>query len=132
MHFFYLDESGDSGGNLSDPQQPIFVMGGISVRDSGWNETHRRLNDILAKYFNGVIPIGFELHAHELLSPRGEGPFVNHAIERRLELTRTVLGLLQERSHDVHLVAFDKQKMQKVEFPEIASTRSPYLLEGCA
>ncbi|WP_143814354.1 DUF3800 domain-containing protein [Lysobacter spongiicola] len=35
MHFFYLDESGDTGANLADPNQPIFVIGGVSVRDEG-------------------------------------------------------------------------------------------------
>jgi len=39
MHFFYLDESGDSGCNLDDEQQPIFVLAGLSVADKKWNNT---------------------------------------------------------------------------------------------
>lgn len=35
MHFYYLDESGDTGSNLNDPDQPVMVLGGISVRDEG-------------------------------------------------------------------------------------------------
>jgi hypothetical protein len=33
MHFFYLDESGDTGENLLDKNQPIFVLGGLSIAD---------------------------------------------------------------------------------------------------
>jgi len=39
MHFFYLDESGDSGANLNDEQQPLFVLGGLNVADKKWNNT---------------------------------------------------------------------------------------------
>jgi hypothetical protein len=33
MHFFYLDETGCTGPDLENPEQPIFVLGGISVSD---------------------------------------------------------------------------------------------------
>jgi len=32
MHLIYLDESGNSGTNLTDPQQPIFVLGAKKMR----------------------------------------------------------------------------------------------------
>jgi hypothetical protein len=46
MHFYYLDEAGCSGGNLSDQQQPIFVLGGLSVSDEKWIATHERIQDV--------------------------------------------------------------------------------------
>ncbi len=67
MHFFYMDESGDSGANLTDQQQPIFVLGGLSVADKKWNNTKERLDAIIVNYFNGSVPVGFEIHSHELL-----------------------------------------------------------------
>ena len=36
MHFFYLDETGCTGADLISPEQPIFVLGGISVSDDRW------------------------------------------------------------------------------------------------
>jgi len=36
MHFFYIDESGDTGRNLDDPHQPIIVLGGIRI--TGWGQ----------------------------------------------------------------------------------------------
>ena len=46
MHFFYLDESGDTGANLQDAQQPIFVLAGLSIADKKWNNTKTRLDQI--------------------------------------------------------------------------------------
>ena len=39
MHFFYLDETGDTGKDLESPEQPIFVLGGITVSDKTWRKT---------------------------------------------------------------------------------------------
>lgn len=129
MHFFYLDESGDTGDNLEDVNQPIFVLGGISVRDEGWNATQETLHSIFSEYFNGDVPNGFELHSHELLCRNGEGSFEGHDIEARLNLTKRLLGVLVERSHDVHLHAIDKTKalMENCEIDLPFNPKSPYL-----
>lgn len=129
MHFFYLDESGCSGTNLADMQQPIFVMGGISVRDSGWNETHSALHKILSGYFNGRIPTNFELHANELLSPKGNGCFAGHPMAQRSRLAQDVLALLADRKHDVHLIGLDKAVMARTACPSALpfDVRVPYL-----
>lgn len=111
MHFFYMDESGDTGANLADKDQPIFVLGGISLRDEGWNKTHAEWQKRIISYFAGNVPAGFEMHSCDLLSPEGEGFFEGHAIERRLDLANQAIDLILERKHDVHLIAFDKARM---------------------
>lgn len=111
MHFFYLDESGDTGANLADAQQPIFVLGGVNLRDEGWNATYAALAGVINGYFGGPPPAGFELHGCELLSPNGEGPFAGHPIARRLQLVRDLLGVIEERKHHVHYLALDKQRL---------------------
>lgn len=130
MHFFYLDESGDTGDNLNDPNQPIFVLGGVSLRDEGWNKTQTELHKIFDDYFEGEIPENFELHTKQLLSPNGEGPFQNHDINDRTELVQEILDLIEERKHGVHFVAIDKNKLCDseccVELPY--NTESPYLV----
>lgn len=111
MHFYYLDEAGCTGEDLNNDQQPVFVLGGVSVRDEGWNKTQEDFAKILSDYFGGNIPDNFELHAEQLLSPNGDGPFQNHDRERRSQLAKTVLTLLNTRSHDVHIFAIEKQKL---------------------
>jgi len=111
MHFYYLDEAGCTGCDLNNGEQPTFVLGGISVRDEGWNRTQQDLAEIVGAYFGGNVPDDFELHANELLSPNGEGPFQGHERAARNALALQVLGLLESRRHDVHLIALDKARI---------------------
>ena len=130
MHFFYLDEAGCTGADLNNGEQPVFVLGGISVRDEGWNATQESYSRILNEYFGGQVPEGFELHSEQLLSPNGNGPFVGHDRERRSNFAKSLLELLNNRSHDVHYFAIDKAKLNanicEVEMPY--NTATPYLV----
>ena len=111
MHFYYLDEAGCTGGNLNDDKQPVFVLGGVSVRDKSWNKTQEKFSEIISQYFDGNVPKNFELHAAELLSPNGKNSFECHERSKRSELALAILSLLNALRHDVHLFAIDKQKL---------------------
>ena len=130
MHFFYIDESGCTGPNLADKSQPVFVLGGISVRDEGWNETHREFLDIIHNYFSEKVPASFELHACKLLTRNGDDVFFGHDLKKRLRLVEDILSLLKKRKHGVHYIAIDKQKLQShAPIPKISFDASiPYLL----
>ncbi len=130
MHFFYLDESGDTGSNINDPEQPIFVLAGLSVSDKKWNNTKEQHDTIINEYFERNIPDNFELHSSELLSPYGEGPFEGHEIEKRLELTRNLLSSIVELGHNIHYFAIEKQKLIGLNctYPTPYDTNHPYLL----
>ncbi len=86
MHFFYLDEAGCNLRDLQNDEAPIFVLGGIIVKDKGWNKTHGDFETIINRYFNNAVPDNFELHSHELLSPNGDGHFAGHDRARRNQL----------------------------------------------
>src|SRR2546423_1453509 len=113
MHFYYLDEAGDTGRDLTSEQQPVFVMG-VSVRDEGWNRTQESFEEIVRAYFADVVPAAFELHAEQLLSPNGDGPFAGHDRERRNGLATQFLTVLATRRHDVHLIGIDKGRLRDV------------------
>lgn len=130
MHFFYLDESGDSGCNLEDDQQPIFVLAGLSVADKKWNNTKDALDQRIEKYFDGDIPNDFEIHSHELLSRNGEGPFEGDDLQGRLDLATDLLDLIGNLGHHIHLYAVEKSKMQVAdcEYEAVFDLKNPYLL----
>jgi hypothetical protein len=49
MHLVYFDESGNSGNNLNDAEQPIFVLGALIVPETCWQSRatwRRRLSSI--------------------------------------------------------------------------------------
>lgn len=131
MHFYYLDESGDTGTNLEDKNQPIFVLGGTRVREAGWNSTQQDLEKLIADYFGSAgVSEGFELHTHELLGPQGKGPFAGHADEKRYGLCISILDLLIQRKHGFHYFAASKPTLlnSSVEAPIGFDPKVPYLL----
>lgn len=131
MHFFYLDESGCTGADLLAAQQPIFVLGGLSVKDEGWVETTRQFNGVIGGYFGGAPPDGFELHASELLSPNGEGVFAGHDRLRRNALARAILELIVTRKHGIHYCAINKRKLNDEPVcgrTDLFDAKIPYLL----
>jgi len=130
MHFYYLDEAGCTGADLLNNEQPIFVLGGLSVRDEGWIKTYESYQNIIYNYFHQTIPADFELHAEQLLSPNGEGPFIDHDRERRNMLAINLINLLIKRKHDVHYFAIDKRKLllENCDFTVCYNTKIPYHL----
>ena len=131
MHFFYIDEAGCTGEDLNNNQQPVFVAGGLIVRDEGWNKTKETFGKLIAKYFNHQVPKHFELHSHELLSPNGDGPFDGHDLDRRMNLAHDVLDLIAERSHQACYFAIDKGKLNlhlatEIRTKEYLPRRAPY------
>ena len=131
MHFFYMDETGCTGADLDNAQQPIFVLGGISVRDEGWRATNEQISALLKAYFGGTLPHRFELHSHELLNC--QGAFNGHDRARVNRLVHDILDIVADRSHAVHFVSIDKAKMRDAIAAgapqhDVVRTNIPYLL----
>ena len=129
MHFFYLDETGCTGSNLDVPQQPIFVIGGLSVSDERWRRTTDAFDDVVTDFFNSRKPQDFQLHAHELINQ--EGPFEGRTQDECNALAHQLLDVVKELKHAIHFVAIDK-KMLSVHANgkehDIVDCRHPYLL----
>lgn len=47
MKLCYLDESGHTGNNLNDPQQPHYVLGGLIVLSTQWSDVASELGDVI-------------------------------------------------------------------------------------
>jgi hypothetical protein len=90
MHLIYLDESGNTGTNLSDPQQPVFVLAALIVPEAVWLNLEKRLVESIQKYFP-ERPHDFEVHTNELLNPRGF--FRAFPMDHRLDFYRSWLSI---------------------------------------
>jgi len=66
MNLIYLDESGNTGLNLKDDQQPIFVLAAISIPSDKWFRMEKEFYDILKKALKTDLPEDIELHAMDL------------------------------------------------------------------
>lgn len=70
MHLIYLDESGNSGTNLSDPQQPIFVLGALIVPEKQWKAIEQAVTEQIRSFFEDRVPDDYEIHASEIRAGR--------------------------------------------------------------
>jgi hypothetical protein len=115
MHFFYIDETGCTGADLNNAEQPIFVIGGIDVTDEKWRETHAIIRDTLEGFYGGNPPKNFELHASDLVN--GEGFFAGKERAERNALVHSLLDIIAKRGHGIHFVGIDKAKLAAAASP---------------
>lgn len=84
MHLIYFDESGNSGNNLADPQQPVFVLGALIVHEGAWQAVEADLEAVLNQHLPSPRSSGFEVHAGDLR--QGTGAFKGVAVATRLAI----------------------------------------------
>ncbi|QQR91322.1 MAG: DUF3800 domain-containing protein [Myxococcales bacterium] len=114
-----MDESGCDGKQAKDHQEPIFVLGGITVSDERWFKTNKDFNDLLEELLPQGVPDNFELHANQLLSPDGEGYFEGWSRETRNKFATDVLDLISDLNHDCHIAIVPKKGLSEGSSPYI-------------
>lgn len=92
MNFVYIDESGNTGLNLKDSQQPVFLLAALILSESKWFLLEERFFDIARKYFGESLPDPFEISAKDLKSRRGV--FKNLSFPEQLSFRDEILQLL--------------------------------------
>lgn len=109
MHLIYLDESGNSGMNLNDPQQPVFVLCGLLVPEEKWLHLERDLATALDQHCPNR-PRPLEVHGAELRS--GRGYFKGFSVPQRIALRDHWLGLASQHGSRVIYRAISKKRFQ--------------------
>lgn len=108
MHLIYLDESGNSGGNLADPRQPVFVLCAVIVPEQKWQSLESALAAAVEHYWPAPREDDFEIHASELINPK-KAVFRSAMPAYRLAFMTSWLDVAAK--HDLKLVyrAINKQ-----------------------
>lgn len=91
MHLIYLDESGQSGNNLNDPHQQVFVLAALPIPENLWLLIEQELQSAIDQAFPAPRPENFEIHATELINPRNN--FRQIPIPHRLEFLEAWFGI---------------------------------------
>ncbi len=71
MHLIYFDETGNTGNDLDQPDQPIFVLGALVVPETAWSALEADLLAAIARHVPAPIPVDLEIKGSELHNPRG-------------------------------------------------------------
>jgi hypothetical protein len=111
MHLVYFDESGQTGNNLNDASQPIFVLAALVVPERAWLPVEKDLLAAVEKHFPPPRPDRFEIHATALRN--GVGFFRQFPVAHRLAFRDECL--LIARKHHLKLIyrAIAKRRFQQ-------------------
>lgn len=108
MHLIYLDESGNTGNNLSDPHQPVFTLAALLVPEQRWLGLEQALAATIERFFPSPRPDTFEVHAAELINPRGF--FRQFPIQHRLDFYTAFLDVARQQELRVIYRAITKKR----------------------
>ena len=76
MELLYLDESGSTGLDMDNKQQPYFVLAGVSIRDDKWHEVNDYFEQEKVKIYPDFLNI--EIHTNELFNSNRKSPFYSN------------------------------------------------------
>lgn len=83
MHLVYLDESGNTGVNLADADQPVFVLCALVVAEHQWQSLEAGLQQVLdTRMPNWRSNEKFEIHGADLRT--GKGWFAGKSVAQRI------------------------------------------------
>lgn len=111
MHLIYIDESGNTGNNLDDAQQPLFVLGALVVPETIWLALEADLEAALDHSMPPPRADGFEIHATELR--QGTRLFKGVPIATRLALRDAWLGIAAKHRLKFIYRAIEKKRYQR-------------------
>ena len=92
MNLIYIDESGNTGLNLKDAQQPVFIMAALILESSKWHTLEKDFHDILTKHLGPNAPSNIELHTTDLKARRKD--FASLSGPKSLNLRDEMLQLI--------------------------------------
>jgi len=116
MLICYLDESGNTGKRLNDPDQPIHLLAAVMVREDRLREMADRLND-LADAAPTSEPL-VEYHGDQLF--HGTGPWQGTSPDLRIREYSKALSVMSEVDAGVAHASINK--------PLLVGGQNPHLL----
>ncbi|MFO7730638.1 MAG: DUF3800 domain-containing protein [Spirochaetia bacterium] len=108
MVLIYIDESGDTGTNFNDPEQPVFVLGAMMITQEKWKELEKRFQGVFYEVFNGKVPDNFELHTTDMVSRRKL--FAGFSLEYTIKIRDELFRLIETMSLPIFYRKIDKRR----------------------
>lgn len=92
MYLMYADESGNTGTDYDNKEQPILSLAGIVVKDKKWHE----INDYFEEEKNKIYPEfkTHEIHATELFNAPKSSVFKKYPWEENLKALEKIVDLI--------------------------------------
>jgi len=109
MYLIYVDEAGNTGANLLDPQQPYHLILALLVPDKLWHEIEAEMSAIVAAYVPELDRSGFEFHAVDL--HHGNRYFRTYERGLRTEIAHRILSIVPKFGLHIIYAACHKPRL---------------------
>jgi len=107
MHLFYIDESGNTGAELSSTIEPVHWLCALGVTAAAVHSIEADMLGIAVKYFRrrGQEP-DFEFHGSEIFSGRGDARLLT--VAQRIALFEDIISLVPRHNGRLWVRGIDK------------------------
>ena len=117
MYLTYFDDTGGTGQNYADAQQPVQGLCSVSIDESKWQSVEKDCRNIVAKYFPSQIDSflkskTFELHAAAIY--HGVGAFRQLPFSERLQLLYDIVEIIVANELPVTGVYVEKDRAAEI------------------
>ncbi len=97
MYLTYFDDTGGTGQNYADPQQPVQGLFSVSIDETKWRKVEHDCHNVVAKHFPERIEEflktdKFELHAAAIY--QGTGEFRKVPLDKRLAILNDIVSII--------------------------------------
>lgn len=112
MHLVYFDETGNTGNNLNDPQQPLFLLCAMLVHGEQWQKLETDLQSVCARHLGVKAEAdGFEIHGTDIRN--GSGPFRGVPVRNRIAFRDDVLRTAIDAGARVIYRSIEKKRFRQ-------------------
>lgn len=111
MYILYADESGNTGTDYDNKEQPIFVLAGILVEDLKWHEINNFFNEEKIK----ILPIlkNNEIHTNELFNSSKKSIFNQFEWKDNFKTLESLVDLILNLDISTQFISIDKKRFKK-------------------
>ena len=111
MSLLYLDESGSTGTDFNNKQQPYFVLAGVCVEDKNWHT----VNDYFEEEKIKICPLfkNVEIHTNELFNSNPKSAFYQNPWKYNFEILEKLVNLISTLNIPVTSARILKQAYAK-------------------
>lgn len=107
MYILYADESGNTGTDYDNKEQPIFVLGGLIVEDKKWHKINAVFNR--EKIIISPLLEHIEIHANELFNSSKKSVFDKNDWKENLKIIEQLVDLILSLDISFQYIAIDKK-----------------------
>lgn len=111
MELLYLDESGSTGLDLDNKQQPYFVLAGVSIKDDKWHKVNDYFEQEKIKIYPDFSDI--EIHTNELFNSNQKSPFYKNSWKDNLKILENLGDLISTLDIKLSYALINKKVYKK-------------------